>query len=432
MNKKIKELTEKRADQEKIMTDLLDLAETEKRDLNDEEVTAFEAAKDEIVKIDQQIEREKEVAEIRKRNAKPAGPKGGEEGEKKKIAKRYDIHKVIRSRLPGTEEKLEGVELEMHQEAIREARAAHITQQFEGVGIPSMLVRDMTAGTDTEGGHTIETELGGLVPFLHPKLITERMGATRLTGLVGDVKLPRGDGVTTATWEGENDANAESTPSFDDINLSPKRLGAKTHMSKQLLFQSSISVQDYTANLLNIAIAEAVDIAAINGSGVVPIPEGILNISGIGSVAIDPNGGAPTHDHLVDLESEITTANADMGRMGYVFTPGMLGKLKKTKVDAGSGVFVVPSGANQVNGYNFITSTLMPSNLTKGSGTDLHAAIFGNWAELIIGNWAGIDLVVDPYTQADTSRVRLIINSWWDVAVRHAASFAAIVDADIS
>jgi hypothetical protein len=89
-------------------------------------------------------------------------------------------------------------------------------------------------------------------------------------------------------------------------------------------------------------------------------------------------------------------------------------------------------GEGMLNGYRARVSTLVPSNLTKGSGSNLHAVLFGNWSELIVAQWAGIDLVVDPYSSAKNALVTLVINSWWDIAVKHAASFAAIKDVDVT
>ena len=131
------------------------------------------------------------------------------------------------------------------------------------------------------------------------------------------------------------------------------------------------------------------------------------------------------------LKTEVATDNADMGRLNYLTTPGIRGLLKGTAKDAGSGQFVWGESST-LNGYNAAVSTQVPSNLTKGSGTSLHAIIFGNWEELIIAQWGGYDLVVDPYTSSKNALVTLVANSWWDIALRHAESFAAMKDAALS
>ena len=291
--------------------------------------------------------------------------------------------------------------------------------------------RDMTAGTTTAGGFTIQTDIGALIPFLDPRLVTASLGATYLTGLTSNIDFPRNNAAASAAWEGENDANAETSPTFDRIQMSPNRLGAFTDISKQLMVQSSIDVENMIRTRLSVAIANAVDTAAINGAGSGNVPEGILNVTGIGDVAGGTNGANPTFANIVELETDVSTANADFGRLGYLTTPGVKGYLKTKEKASNTAQFVWEAG-NELNGYNALVSTLVPSDLTKGSGTNLHAIIFGNWQELIIGQWAGIDLVVDPYSSAKNALVTLVVNSWWDVAVRHAASFSAMKDASIA
>lgn len=368
------------------------------------------------------------------------GEPDSEAREKVKLSRRFRLLRAIDLAAKG--KGLDGVEMEMYKEAEHEARELGLN--IEGnVAVPSWMIRaggerrDLTAGTTTQGGHTIETELRELIPLLEPRLQVEALGATMLRGLRGNVDFPKGNADAAAVWEGENDANAETSPTFDKISMSPNRLGAFTDISKQLIAQSSIDVENYVRNRLNFAVQKALDAAAINGSGSSNEPTGILNTSGIGSVAIGTNGGVPTWDHLVDLETEIAIDNADMGNLAYLTTPGIRGKLKKTLVDSGSGLFVWdqrfnPSG-NGVNGYRAEVSTQVPSTLTKGTSSGIcHAIIFANWSELLIGQWAGIDLVVDPYTGAKNALVTLVINSWWDIAVRHPESFAAIKDALLS
>jgi hypothetical protein len=137
------------------------------------------------------------------------------------------------------------------------------------------------------------------------------------------------------------------------------------------------------------------------------------------------------------LETDTTSANGVFNRAGYLTTPGVRGALKTTEKANNTGMFVYQDGATvgegTMNGYRSLVSTLVPSDLTKGTGTNLHAILFScDWSELLIGQWAGIDLVVDPYTSAKNALVTLVINSWWDIAVRHAASFSAVLDADLT
>ena len=93
------------------------------------------------------------------------------------------------------------------------------------------------------------------------------------------------------------------------------------------------------------------------------------------------------------------------------------------------GIQAATVGEGQLNGYRAAVSTLVPSNLTKSSGINLHAIIFANWRDLIVAQFGGMDIVIDPYTQATNTLLRIVVNSWWDVDRRHSLSFAAIKDA---
>lgn len=417
------------------MEALVNKAEKEARQLTDEEKTQYRNWKTEADNLIGEIEIQNDIEERKKDKVaaefaigKENRNKAGEDGEKAKISQRYSIIKAIRSQLPN--QKLVGLEAEMHEQATTEARQSGL--EIEGIGMPSFLKenRDLTVGTTTAGGHTVATDLGELIPILRPQLQTENLGATVLSGLVGNLDLPRNNGAGAAVWEGEQDENAETSQTFDKISLSPNRLGAKTHISKQLLAQSSISVEEFVRQDLNMAVRIAVDSAAINGSGSGNIPTGILNTSGIGDVAGGTNGLAPIYDHLVDLETALAVDNADTGNLAFLTTPGIRGVLKKTKIDAGSGQFVWGQDAQTLNGYRAAVSTQVPSDLTKGSSSGVcHAIVFGNWNDLILASWGGFDIVVDPYTLATQATVRIVVNSWWDMAVRHPESFAAMKDA---
>ena len=435
--KSSKELKEERNDLLQKMDALVNAAETEKRQFTDADKTSFNAlearAEDMKGEIEMQEKIEKRKAEkattafsisSQKRNT------NGENGEKKEISRKYSLSRAIRSQGAG---RLDGLEREMSDEQTKIMSRSGL--EVQGIGIPGFIQekRDHVVGTATAGGHTVETELGGLIGILQPKLQTIDLGATLMTGLRGNVDFPRNDGDTVAVWEGEQDENAETTATFDKISFTPNRLGAKTHFSKQLLAQSSISVDSYLRSSLETAMRKALDLAAINGSGSGNIPKGILNQTGIGSVVGGTNGLAPTYQHMIDLETALAVDNADMGSLGYLTTPGVRGKLKGTETASGNGIFVWNS-AQELNGYRAVTSTQVPSDLTKGTSSGVaHAAIFGNWADLMIGQWGeGFDLVVDPYTLAGSNTVRLILNGWFDIDVRHVESFAAMKDALVS
>ena len=369
------------------------------------------------------------------------GPAGGELRDLNKIRQQYSMVRAMRMASQGKQ--LEGLEAEMFQEADREARAAGISLNGT-IRIPNIMQpeqrADLAVGTNTAGGYTVATEIGQLINILEPQLVTRNLGATYLTGLQGNIQFPRNNGDVSSVWEGENTDNDQSDVTFDTVTLSPKRLGSFVIIGKQLIAQSSVSIENLVRSRMNFSIAKAVDTAAINGSGSSNQPTGILNTSGIGSVAIGTNGGVPTFANIVDLETAVAVANADMGRLAYLTTSGIRGKLKQTeKTSTSTAQFIWtdtmgPTGRQgELNGLNAFTSSLVPSTLTKGTASAIcHAILFGNFEDLLIGQWAGLDLTLDNITLAGKAQIKLIINSWWDVAVRQPASFAAIKDAKLS
>ena len=327
-----------------------------------------------------------------------------------------------------------GYEREVHQELTRTAG-----KKPQGFYVPSDLffrASDLTVGNASQAGNLSQTSfLGGqLVEALRNRPIVVEAGALVLNGLVGTVEIPRQTGAATASWVAEDGAAAGSGLSIGKINLSPKNVTANTTISRQLLLQSGVNVEQLVLGDLQKVISIAVDLAAINGSGESNQPTGILNTSGIGSVAIGENGGAITYEDVLDLESEVAIDNAERGTLAYVTNPKVRKALKQLFTNSTYGETPVwqpgINGDGIVNGYTGYATNQIPSNLTKGSGTNLSAMIFGNWNDLIVGLWSAVDLIIDPYTGAAEGQIKIVAHQSVDVSVRHAQSFAACVDID--
>ena len=302
---------------------------------------------------------------------------------------------------------------------------------------PEMMQRaPLTAGTAATGGYTVQTEVMGLIDILRNRMLVRRMGAQVLSGLEGDLAFPRQTGTTTLYWVGENPGAdvTESNATFDQVPLAPKTAQATTAYTRQFLAQSSMDVEAFVRNDLIQINALGLDLAAINGSGTANQPTGILNTTGIGSVVGGANGGAPTWSHIVQLETEVAIDNADIGTLGYLTNAKVRGKLKETEKASGTAQFVwgdnmAEPGFGELNGYRAGVSNQVPSNLTKGTGTNLSAIIFGNWADLIMGEWGVIELIVDPYSMKKQGLVEVTSIMMVDIAIRHPESFSAMQDA---
>ena len=294
----------------------------------------------------------------------------------------------------------------------------------------------LDAGTATAGKDIVFTEAGDFIDLLRARMKVAQLGATILTGLRGPVAFPKQNAAGTFTWVAEDPGSdvADSDMTFTQVALNPKTGQSSTAYSRQLLNEGVIDVDMLVKNDLALITALGIDLAAINGSGASNQPTGVRQTTGIGDVAIGTDGGAPTYVHMVDLETDVATANADIGSMAYLTTPGVRGKLKKTEEFATSNGRPVWTGGmeGEVNGYPAHVSTQVPSTLAKGTGTNLHAVYFGVWSQLMVGYWGAYELVVDPYRLKKQGVIELTSFQMAGIAVRHPAAFSAIQDADVS
>lgn len=310
----------------------------------------------------------------------------------------YSLARAITQASDG---KLDGIELEASKELEK-----RFGQPAKGFFVPNdVFRRDLTATGGDTGDNLVGTDMGDFVPALNAQPIVVQLGARVLSGLSGNVSLPKG-GSTTAEWLGENAETTESDMTLSQISLTPKRVAALSELSKQLLTQASYDVENIVRSDIALQLSLAIDKAAIQGSGSSD-PTGITNTSGVGSSSGLDLAGA------VDCETNVSAANALGGNPAYLMTPSVRGTLKTTALDSGSGRFVM-EGAS-LNGYRAEVSTQVPSS----------TLIFGDFSQLIIAEFgAGADIVVDPYTKAANGLTRIHVQRFADVGVRHAGAFS--------
>lgn len=374
--------------------------------------------------------------ELKKRGLKPVENFTPEIGMTEKEARRFSFLRAIYALAnPNKPDAQKAAAFEFE---CSEAVGKKLKKDSDGIFIPvEVATRDLTVGTDSGGGYTVATNLlaGSFIDMLRNRMMVRKMGATVLTDLVGDLAIPRQTGGATAYWVAESGDVTESQQAFDQVALSPETVGAFTDISRKLLLQSSIDVENFVRGDLAKTLALEIDRVSINGSGTGNQPKGILNVTGIGAVAGGDNGLAPAWSHVVDLWSEIAQDNADVGSLGYLTNSKVIGKLMQTEKATNTAQFVVKDfpdndGMTNLAGARCGVSNQVPSNLTKGSSSGVcSAVIYGNWADLLIGMWGGMSITVDPYTQATSGTVRVVVLQDVDMAVRHAESFAAMKDA---
>jgi HK97 family phage major capsid protein/HK97 family phage prohead protease len=294
---------------------------------------------------------------------------------------------------------------------VGKAAAQKYERASNGIVIPNeVLRRDLVVGTSTAGGNLVADELlsGSFIDLLRNRLALAQAGVTMLTGLQGNISIPRQSSAATAYWVGEGSSPTESQQAIDQVNMTPKTVGAFVDYSRRLLLQSSIDVEGMVRNDLVRVIALELDRAGIYGTGSANQPLGLTNVTGIGTQALTSYG---TFAEYIGMETDVASANADAGSLRYVVNAAARGALKSTEKATNTGMFVFEDG--EINGYPAIVSNQLASN----------DALFGDFSMMIMGMWSGLDLTVDPYAGATAGTVRIIALQDVDVAVKQPGAF---------
>lgn len=348
----------------------------------------------------------------------------------KKEAARFSILKVARHLANPDENSYKATAFERE---CSEAVGSKMGRTARGFFMPSdVQKRDLVVGTPTAGGNLVATDLlmGSFIDMLRNAMVIDRLGARMLTGLVGNVAIPKQTSGSTIYWVAENTAPTESQQAIGQVLMSPKTAGGFTDIGRTLMNQTSLDVENFVMSDLAINLGLGIQQAAINGSGAANQPSGLLTRI-TPSVIGGTNGLAPTWQNIIDLETNVAVANADIGSMAYLVNAKTRGKLKSTQKFTGTnGMPIWDAGAQPLNGYGAAVTNALPSNLTKGTSSGVASAIiFGNWADLMIGLWGTTDLIRDPYTASASGGVRIVALQDVDVNVRNLESFSTMVDA---
>lgn len=348
----------------------------------------------------------------------------------------YSVRNAI---LAALGERSSGIELDIHQEIEQK-----LGRSSNGIFVPlSLRSRGQRAATAADslstaaGGALVDTTVMPLIEILRNKMMTRALGARVLSGLTGNLSFPKQIASAVLSWVAENSGSDVSESDLSNflgsVAMGPKSAQATTAFSRQLLAQSSEDVELLIRDDLAAINALGLDLAAISGSGSGNQPRGILNTTGIGDVAGGTNGLAPEWSHIVNLETEVAVDNADLGSLAYLTNAKVRGKLKQTQKAANTGQFIWEKGANgfgELNGYRAGASNQVPGNIDKGTSTGVCSGIiFGNWNDLMIGEWGVIEIIADPFSLKKQGLIELTSFMMADIAVRRAESFAAMKDA---
>ena len=338
----------------------------------------------------------------------------------------FSISKFLRQSLPG--ETMDGIEAEMAQEGKREFQQS-IKGAAEGVFLPSALLRTYyytNASEANYGQAFIEQTALTYIGKLRNATLGRRLGVRYLDGLQGNIAFVTGG--ADAAWVAEEAAASKQKPTYAKKVMAPKRLQVLQGVTYDLMHQSSKALDDLILDDMVKAHAVALDAAIFTGSGSSGQPTGVLSAANVNSIAIDTHGGPLTYNLLVQMETEVGIDNGLLDdTLAYVSNAKVQGKLKTIPQIAGYPYYLMNDG--KVNGYPFFMSNAIPSNLTKGDTSGAcSAAIFGNWSEVLVGSWGGLQIIVDPYTAKAEGVLEISAAAYHDVLVRTPVAFCKIVD----
>ena len=352
------------------------------------------------------------LEKVREQRANPAGRESTamELGLSDKEKNQYSLMRALNASVTGNWKKA-GFEREVSL-ALEEKTG----KTFRGFGINYELLasigqRAQNTGTATAGGNLVATELHSeaFVQALRNKAALTGLGARIMTGLTGNIDIPKQTGTATFSWIGEGEDSPETEASFGMVQMSPKTITGSVPITRRLRLQSTPDIDMLIRDDLLKGVALAMDLAAINGTGANNQPRGILNTTGVG--AVDMTGGI-TWGKMVDMETEIAADNADIETMAYLMAAVQRGTLKQTEKAAGTAKFIWDEH-NMVNGYKAGCSNQLPAQ----------KIMLGDYSQVLMGLWGVLDLAADTSTLAASNGVVLRLFQDADVAIRHPESF---------
>lgn len=440
---KLFELQRALAEKQKEGRSVVEKAIAEGRALTPDESRAVDGARAEILELQRKIttfELRDQFDAMTPDEQRSGGRLGPELPELDGGKHQYSLLRALNMNLMVREGKAKysGLEYEVHCELEK-----HAERKADGIRIPLSLrsgslaarareQRDLTTAT---ASGSIANILGmDLIGILRNLMVMESMGAKVLEGLSGgSFSLPKQTATATAYHVAEGAPPSASNLALTQVTWTPRTIGAVTNLSRKALIQSSLDLEALARQDIMASIAREFDRVGLNGSGQSSVPLGVMQDPNVPTVVINTNGGDPTWNTLVDLESSVASYNADFGSLGYVCSTKGRGKLKKTpKLGSTFPVFLWDKGENpgegEVNSYRAMATNQIPDNLTKGSGTALTALLFGNFASATYGLWSGVDVLVDPYTGSSTGAVKVTAFQDYDMQFRYETAFAKCVD----
>ena len=408
----MKNSVELRQDRAALIADanvMLESCKTESRDFNETEQVSYDEKMTAIDKLAKSIETVERQEKLNAEIASNVGSASVQKTSDIKEVRDYSVFKAISGMMNNN---LDGVEKEMHNQAVNEARAAGFS--VNGLGIPAFMLE--SRADISQGSSAIApTNVLGYAEAMREASVFNNVGARILSGLTANTNIPI-TGAQTVAWAAENGAAADGGAEFTKVELSPVRLAATVDISKQLLLQNGGAEAAIMADLGR-AVAGKIDQAIFNDTTISGAPASISANGDISSITAESTfaDGVSVMKDLVQAEQVLASANGLEGNLAYVCSPELLAQIKR-----GVQVAAVSAGLDGmlVNGY--------PIHFTNGCGKSSGASgdfVYGDFSKLIVGLFGGVDIMVDPYTQAAFGQTRLVVNNYVDFGVTNGAGF---------
>jgi HK97 family phage major capsid protein len=401
------EIRQERAEAIENANTLLNLAKDESRDFTADEQVSYDGMMTNIDKLAKDIEVVERQEKLNAEIASNVGSAPVQKTSDTKEARSYSMFKAIKGMINNN---LDGVEKEMHEQAVNEARSQGVA--INGLGIPASMLEQRAAVT--QGSSAIApTNILSYADALREASVFDKVGATMLTGLSANTTIPVA-AKTSVNWEGETDATADGGANFSKVELSPVRCAAYVDISKQLLLQND-GVEQVIMRDLGRAVANKLDAAIFGSSNVTGAPTAIATSGSIGTFTESAFvAGSSVASDMVTAQGKLAEAGALSGNLAYVCSPELMGQIKSgAQVDS----ILAAMQGNLAVGY--------PVYFTNSVGNSAGVSgdfLFGDFSRLFIGMFGGLDITVDPYTQAASGINRLVLNNYVDFGVADAGA----------
>lgn len=430
--KTLKELLDERALKAEAADTASKVGDAESRNLTPEEFKTFNDLLGEVRALDEQIVQARAIEAFQAGRAQ-GFPGGGESGNRdtspgdQRDMAGYNLNKALLAKVDGRA--LDGVEAEVQQ--VAEARAKEDGIKLNGNGVVVLdevlqkrgqTVTLQTANPGDQGGLLVQKQMQGVLGIMQANTFLDKVGARFMTGLSDDLVFPVQETTPTIQELTEIEEGGDTEVLFSSFEMKPQRRFTNVPISRQLLIQSSIDMQNFVITVIGIALSQK-----MNAEAVAHLLT-IINAVNGNLISLGTNGDTIDYNDVVALEALIEGFDHLRGEGKYLTNSKVKAKLKTTQVFTGTNGVPVWSGDDVLNGYRAISSNIVPSNITKGTGTNLSAMFFGIWSDFMVGLWGGTEYIIDHITLKKKAQLEITANAFWNMKAARAKSFAGIKD----